>query len=32
VEPAVFNGAQVTEGGFRATLPAKSIVVLEIES
>ncbi len=31
VEPATFAGANVTEGGFRATLPAKSIVVLEIE-
>jgi alpha-N-arabinofuranosidase len=31
VEPTGFNGAKVTEGGFTATLPAKSIVVLEIE-
>jgi len=31
VEPAAFSGAKVTEGGFTATLPAKSIVVLEIE-
>jgi len=31
VEPAAFNGAKVTEGGFTATLPAKSVVVLEIE-
>jgi alpha-N-arabinofuranosidase len=31
VEPAAFNNAKVTEGGFTATLPAKSIVVLEIE-
>jgi len=31
VEPAAFNGAKVTEGGFTATLPAKSIVGLEIE-
>ncbi len=31
VEPAAFSGVKVTEGGFRTTLPAKSIVVLEIE-
>jgi alpha-N-arabinofuranosidase len=31
VEPGAFNGAKATEGGFTATLPAKSIVVLEIE-
>jgi alpha-N-arabinofuranosidase len=31
VEPAAFTGAKVTEGGFTATLPAKSVVVLEIE-
>ncbi len=31
VEPAAFTGAKVTEGGFRATVPAKSILVLEIE-
>jgi alpha-N-arabinofuranosidase len=32
VEPAGFNDAKVTESGFTATLPAKSIVVLQIES
>ena len=31
VEPVALSGAKVTEGGFTATLPAKSIVVLEIE-
>jgi alpha-N-arabinofuranosidase len=31
VQPAAFNDAQVTANGFTATLPAKSIVVLEIE-
>jgi len=32
VEPAPFGDAQVTEGGFRTTLPAKSVVVLAIEN
>ncbi len=31
VEPKIFTGAKVTDSGFTATLPAKSIVVLEIE-
>ncbi len=31
VKPADFNGFRQTSGGFKATLPAKSIVVLEIE-
>ncbi len=31
VEPAPFRDAKVTDGGFTATLPAKSVVVLEIE-
>jgi alpha-N-arabinofuranosidase len=30
VQPAPFNGAKVTDDGFEAVLPAKSIVVLEI--
>jgi alpha-N-arabinofuranosidase len=32
VQPAAFNGAKVTDGGFEARLPAKSVVVLEIET
>jgi len=32
VEPAPFKDAKITEAGFTATLPAKSIVVLEIEN
>ena len=31
VEPAAFKDAKITETGFTATLPAKSVVVLEIE-
>ena len=31
VQPAVFKDCQATENGFTATLPAKSVVVLEIE-
>jgi alpha-N-arabinofuranosidase len=31
VQPAPFNDAKTTNNGFTATLPAKSIVVLEIE-
>ena len=31
VKPSDFNGYRKTETGFEATLPAKSIVVLEIE-
>ena len=31
VQPAAFNDAKVTDGGFEARLPAKSVVVLEIE-
>jgi alpha-N-arabinofuranosidase len=31
VEPASFSDARTTEGGFTARLPAKSIVVLEIQ-
>jgi len=31
VQPAPFSDAKVTEGGFEAKLPAKSVVVLEIE-
>jgi alpha-N-arabinofuranosidase len=31
VKPAVFTGAKVTDSGFTATLPAKSVVVLAIE-
>jgi len=31
VEPAAFQNAKITDTGFTATLPAKSIVVLEIE-
>jgi alpha-N-arabinofuranosidase len=31
VEPVAFNEAKVTDGGFTATLPARSVVVLEIE-
>lgn len=31
VRPATFDGAKLTDTGFTATLPAKSVVVLEIE-
>lgn len=31
VEPVPFDGARLTANGFAATLPAKSVVVLEIE-
>ncbi len=31
VKPAAFNGAKLVEGGFNATLPAKSVVVLELK-
>jgi alpha-N-arabinofuranosidase len=31
VKPAVFTDGKVTEGGFTARLPAKSVVVLELE-
>jgi len=32
VEPTAFKDAKITEGGFTAKLPAKSVVVLEIEN
>ncbi|MCE5267855.1 MAG: alpha-N-arabinofuranosidase [Planctomycetaceae bacterium] len=31
VKPASFDGSQVTGAGFRVSLPAKSVVVLEVE-
>jgi alpha-N-arabinofuranosidase len=31
VEPSVFNGASVTDDGFVAEIPAKSVVVLTLE-
>ena len=31
VKPTAFSGAKVTDKGFAATLPAKSVVVLELE-
>lgn len=31
IKPAEFTGARVVEGGFVASLPAKSVVVLELE-
>jgi len=31
VKPAPFGGGAVTPNGFRATLPPKSVVVLEVE-
>jgi alpha-N-arabinofuranosidase len=31
VKPAAFSDCKVTEGGFTATLPAKSVVVVELK-
>jgi alpha-N-arabinofuranosidase len=31
LRPAVFNGASITEGRLKLTLPAKSLVVLALE-
>ena len=31
VKPTVFNGFKVSDNGFTATLPAKSIVALELQ-
>ncbi len=31
IETAEFAGARIAAGGFAATLPAKSVVVLELE-